>query len=156
PHPTSEPVHRTSAMKSVPFRNACNILDISFLFGTKCRASSAITIGGKRLFPLVVEFVWFGAVCRKKIAEPLGIHSERLVTQYKRTGVPMFREILDLEHGNAKTKHGEEPRKADATGIDAKARGKYAPEMRQGHGEEPPFQEVLEAIEAAKGDPPFQ
>ena len=69
----------------------------------------------------------------------------------------MFREILVLEHGKAKTKPGEEPRKADAAETEANARRKTAPEMRQGHGEAPHFHAVLEAVElAAIVEPPFQ
>jgi hypothetical protein len=67
----------------------------------------------------------------------------------------MFRGFFELEHEKAKTKQGEEPRKADAAGTDAKARRKSAPEMRQGHGEECPFQAVFESVQAAEGEPPF-
>jgi hypothetical protein len=92
-----------------------------------------------------------------KIAEPLDIRFERLVTQYKQTGMPMFREILELEHGKAKTKRGEEPRKANAAETEASAREETAPEMRQGHWEATHFQAVLEAVElAAEVEPSFQ
>jgi hypothetical protein len=93
----------------------------------------------------------------EKNAEPLDIRFERLLAPYKRSGLLMFREILVLEHGKAKTKPGEEPRKADAAETEANAREETAPEMWQGHGEAPQLHAVLEAVElAAKVKPPFQ
>jgi len=92
------------------------------LIGAKYRASSAYTSWGAHLFLLVGGFVWFGTARRKKIAEPHDIHFERVVVQYKRSGLAMFREILVLEHGKAKTKHGEGPREAETAKTEAKAR----------------------------------
>jgi hypothetical protein len=106
--------------------------------------------GGRRIC-----LVWRRASA--KIAEPLDIRFKQLLAQYNRTGLPMFREILVLKHGKAKTKPGEEPRKADAAETEAYAREETAPEMRQGHGEAPHFHAVLEAVElAAEVEPSFQ